>query len=57
MRERESGSNDLAGDDRSDRVRKPMATAVCDLCGGPMIERHCKITCENCGYQRDCSDP
>jgi len=29
----------------------------CDLCGGPMLERHCKLVCQNCGYQRDCSDP
>ncbi len=29
----------------------------CDLCGGPMIERHCRIVCTVCGYQRDCSDP
>lgn len=30
---------------------------VCDICGSPMLERHCKILCPNCGYQRDCSDP
>jgi carbonic anhydrase/acetyltransferase-like protein (isoleucine patch superfamily) len=29
----------------------------CDLCGGPVLERHCKILCLTCGYQRDCSDP
>jgi carbonic anhydrase/acetyltransferase-like protein (isoleucine patch superfamily) len=29
----------------------------CDLCGGPVLERHCKILCLACGYQRDCSDP
>jgi carbonic anhydrase/acetyltransferase-like protein (isoleucine patch superfamily) len=29
----------------------------CELCGGPVLERHCKIVCLNCGYQRDCSDP
>ena len=29
----------------------------CELCGGPVIERHCKILCLACGYQRDCSDP
>jgi carbonic anhydrase/acetyltransferase-like protein (isoleucine patch superfamily) len=32
-------------------------SARCDLCGGPMLERHCKLVCLNCGYQRDCSDP
>lgn len=36
----------------------PHAThPVCDLCGGPVEERHCKIVCLNCGFQRDCSDP
>ena len=30
---------------------------VCELCGGRAIERHCKIQCQNCGFQRDCSDP
>ena len=31
--------------------------ASCELCGGPVLERHCKILCLTCGYQRDCSDP
>ena len=31
--------------------------ASCDLCGGIMLERHCKLICQRCGYQRDCSDP
>lgn len=30
---------------------------TCELCGGPVLDRHCKILCLNCGYQRDCSDP
>jgi len=30
---------------------------VCELCGGPVLDRHCKVVCLNCGYQRDCSDP
>ncbi len=30
---------------------------VCELCGGPLMERHCKVVCLSCGYQRDCSDP
>lgn len=29
----------------------------CELCGGRVLDRHCKIVCLNCGYQRDCSDP
>jgi carbonic anhydrase/acetyltransferase-like protein (isoleucine patch superfamily) len=31
--------------------------SACELCGGPAIERNCKIICLKCGYQRDCSDP
>jgi hypothetical protein len=31
--------------------------AACELCGGPVLERHCRIICLNCGFQRDCSDP
>lgn len=30
---------------------------TCEVCGGPVLERHCKLLCLNCGYQRDCSDP
>lgn len=30
---------------------------LCDLCGAPMLDRHCKLLCLRCGYQRDCSDP
>jgi carbonic anhydrase/acetyltransferase-like protein (isoleucine patch superfamily) len=29
----------------------------CEICGGPVLERHCKVLCLDCGYQRDCSDP
>jgi carbonic anhydrase/acetyltransferase-like protein (isoleucine patch superfamily) len=29
----------------------------CERCGGEMLERHCKLVCVGCGYQRDCSDP
>ena len=37
--------------------RQYMANSACELCGGPTLERHCKIICLNCGFQRDCSDP
>lgn len=30
---------------------------ICDLCGAPMLDLHCKLSCKNCGYKRDCSDP
>ncbi|MGB1658798.1 MAG: hypothetical protein ACPHO4_15780 [Longimicrobiales bacterium] len=29
----------------------------CDLCGNQMLNLHCKLICERCGYKRDCSDP
>jgi carbonic anhydrase/acetyltransferase-like protein (isoleucine patch superfamily) len=29
----------------------------CDLCGHPMLDVHCKLVCEQCGFKRDCSDP
>ena len=29
----------------------------CDLCGAVMLNLHCKLICERCGYKRDCSDP
>lgn len=35
----------------------PPGGYICDICGAPMWERHCKILCPVCGYQRDCSDP
>jgi hypothetical protein len=63
MTEPDAGSDrEPAGGEEpiSDR-RKPgggaSATPICDLCGAPMIDRHCKLTCPVCGYQRDCSDP
>lgn len=36
-----------------DRTEPP----TCEVCGGTMYERHCKIVCPRCGYVRDCSDP
>jgi hypothetical protein len=30
---------------------------ACERCATRMDDRHCKIVCPNCGYQRDCSDP
>lgn len=30
---------------------------LCDICGEPMLDLHCKLICEHCGFKRDCSDP
>lgn len=38
------------------RVRKDDGLD-CEICGARMQERSCKITCRNCGFTRDCSDP
>ncbi len=40
-----------------DLSRRYRAERRCELCGGPALERHCKILCLNCGFQRDCGDP
>ncbi len=29
----------------------------CEICGTPILDRHCKMVCPNCGAMRDCSDP
>lgn len=41
----------------SEGIGRPGGDDVCELCGGPTVERHCKVVCLNCGYKRDCSDP
>ena len=46
----------LARTYREDHIGEASAP-VCELCGGPIMERHCKVVCLSCGYQRDCSDP
>jgi len=47
------------GERTGDAPPRPDApgTPTCDVCGAPMYERHCRIICPRCGYQRDCSDP
>jgi len=47
---------ELARTYREQDIGKPSAP-VCELCGGPIVERHCKVVCLSCGFQRDCSDP
>ncbi len=36
---------------------RPVDDTYCWLCHGPVLKRHCKITCTRCGFTRDCSDP
>ncbi len=38
-------------------LRESTPGLACELCGGPVLERHCKVVCLNCGFHRDCSDP
>ena len=38
-------------------LRRRAAAIPCDVCGAPMQEHHCKLTCHACGFMRDCSDP
>jgi len=41
-----------------DRLHEPTdSDERCWVCGGPVVKRHCKITCTVCGFRRDCSDP
>jgi hypothetical protein len=35
----------------------PPEGELCDICGVPMLDVHCKLICRNCGFMRDCSDP
>lgn len=41
----------------SELAPDPAEGTPCERCGTPLIERHCKLICLNCGFQRDCSDP
>ena len=42
---------------RGDPVPPEQQIFFCDLCGTQMLNLHCKLICERCGYKRDCSDP
>lgn len=50
------GPGDAAAPDAAGRASDG-SSLTCEVCGGVMFERHCKIVCPRCGYQRDCSDP
>ena len=43
--------------DRGASVPAEQDEFFCDLCGAEMLNLHCKLICERCGYKRDCSDP
>ena len=30
---------------------------TCWVCGATIVDVHCKIVCQHCGFMRDCSDP
>lgn len=38
-------------------IYTPADDTYCWLCNGPVLKRHCKIVCQQCGFVRDCSDP
>jgi len=42
---------------RVDHRYRPEDDTYCWLCSSAVIKRHCKITCQVCGFTRDCSDP
>jgi hypothetical protein len=48
---------ELARESEQENAELLTLVPVCDLCGAIMVERHCKLICMHCGYQRDCSDP
>lgn len=55
--DRREGTPELGTDAEASGMQEELAILRCDLCGGGMLDRHCKLTCLLCGYQRDCSDP
>jgi len=49
--------DNFAGPPDFQPVYTPADDTYCWLCNGPVVKRHCKIICEQCGFVRDCSDP
>jgi 8-oxo-dGTP diphosphatase len=47
----------VRGEEASRNVPNSEVDGGCWVCGGPVVERHCKIICRVCGFTRDCSDP
>lgn len=39
------------------RSEAPQSDMLCPLCGASgLMQRHCKIVCERCGYVESCED-
>lgn len=57
----EKATSDEAAEGREGAAGRETSDAdeifYCDLCGNAMLNLHCKLICERCGYKRDCSDP
>jgi hypothetical protein len=56
-RDRDALRDDIQPDVGASASSEDEVEHRCDLCGAPMKEWHCRIICNYCGYQRDCSDP
>ncbi|MEJ2558075.1 MAG: hypothetical protein P8186_18010, partial [Anaerolineae bacterium] len=46
-------SADAPGSDPLQSLEVPQDDTLCWVCGGPVIEHHCKIVCQVCGFTRD----
>ena len=55
----DDGSGAVAADEARNAAKVGQAEQIfhCDLCGHVMLNLHCKLICERCGFRRDCSDP
>ena len=39
------------------KIQTDIGIWTCGRCGAAMIELHCKLRCDYCGFVRDCTDP
>jgi hypothetical protein len=53
----ERNTDESGQEEQEEREEADPSPPLCDICGAPMLDRHCKLLCLRCGYQRDCSDP
>ena len=42
---------------RFDRDQPRFGDTYCWVCSAAIVDVHCKIVCQHCGFMRDCSDP